>query len=248
MKQEIEKFCTYLRDDRHMAANTLISYERDLYRLDMYLQEQGIDDVTKVTSTVLNSYLLYLEKEGKSTATISRAVASIKGFFSYVRELDIVSSNPSRGLHPPRINRREPVRVDGEDVKVLLDQTLGLSAKMVRDRAMLMLLFTTGIQISQLVALKMDDINTSIGYVVCRDKRGERAVSFNLETKDALLVYLGSSREALLRGATSDSLFINCNGSSLSRQGFWKTIKTYAKKAGIENEVTLQSLKLSSAG
>lgn len=201
----------------------------------------------KVTETSLNSYILYLEKEGKAAATISRELASIKAFFHYQLQQGRIAADPSELLKAPRVEKKAPVILSVEEVNALLKQPGLTSAKEIRDKAMLELLYATGIRVSELISLRLEDLNMQIGYITCRDGRRERMVPFGKRAGKALGRYLEYARTELLKGRESEWLFTNCSGGSMSRQGFWKIVKYYGEKAGIQADITPHTLRHSFA-
>lgn len=247
MNSEIKSFVTYLREVKKASRNTEVSYQRDLLQLASYLQEKGITQVDKVTRTSLNSYILFLEKEGRATTTISRELASIKAFFAFLRREELVRRDPAELLRAPRVERKAPVVLTVQEVNALLAQPGGASPKELRDKAMLELLYATGIRVSELTGLKLADVNMQIGYITCRDEHKERMVPFGRGAKTALTAYLERGRGELLRGGESEWLFTNCSGHAMSRQGFWKLIKHYGEKAGIKADITPHTLRHSFA-
>ena len=169
MGLELPLFIDYLKETKNASASTVSSYQRDLKKLETYLTEHGISDVEHVTSTNLNSYVLYLEKQGLSTATVSRNVASMKAFFHYVYYKRRIDSDPTETIKAPHIEKRVPGILSMEETVQLLEQPSGTSPKELRDRAMLELLYATGMRVSELISLKMTDLNLILSYVVCSD-------------------------------------------------------------------------------
>ncbi len=247
MLDEIQAFEEYLRDVKKTSKNTQISYRRDLMQMEEYLKGQGITDPDKVTKTSLNSYILFLEKSGKATTTISRELAAIKAFFHYEFGKGRIRRDPAELLKAPKIEKKAPTILSVEEIQSLLAQPEGKNAKELRDKAMLELLYATGIRVSELVSLKVDDVNLSVGFLVCRDEHRERTIPFGKEAGHALAAYLESARSELLKGKDSQWLFTNCNGQAMSRQGFWKIIKYYGEKAGIQSDITPHALRHSFA-
>ena len=247
MTQEIQEFVFYLRDIKKTSKNTEISYQRDLMQLEEYLKGQGITEADKVTKTSLNSYILYLEKSGKATTTISRELAAIKAFFHYEFKEGKVRQDPAELLKAPKVEKKAPVILTVEEVQALLAQPEGKNVKELRDKAMLELLYATGIRVSELINLKLEDINLSVGFLVCRDGQRERTIPFGKKASKALNAYLTQARAELLKGQESCWLFTNCNGKAMTRQGFWKIIKYYGEKAGIQADITPHSLRHSFA-
>lgn len=247
MKEEIKSFIEYLDKEKGASENTQVSYRRDLLQLVSYLEEIGITEAQKVTKTVLNSYVLHLEKEGKASTTVSRTLASIKAFFGYEFKNGKIKKDPSDTIRAPKIEKKVPTILSIDEVNRLLAQPSGTSAKEVRDRAMLELLYATGIRVSELIHLKTADVNMAIGFITCRDEHKERTVPFGRVAKEALSKYMETARAELLKGDESPFLFTNCSGGSMSRQGFWKIVKYYGNKAGIEEEITPHTLRHSFA-
>ena len=247
MLSDITNFAEYLREVKKTSRNTELSYQRDLIQLSAYLEEQGITEVGKVTKTSLNSYILYLEREGKATTTISRMLASMKAFFHYEFSLGKIPKDPAELLKAPKIEKKAPTILSVEEVEMLMAQPKGKKPKEIRDKAMLELLYATGIRVSELVGLQIEDVNEQIGFITCRDGQKERTVPFGKTAGRALHHYLGNARQELLKGKDSPWLFTNCSGKPMSRQGFWKIVKLYGKKAGIVSDITPHSLRHSFA-
>ncbi|MFR4441350.1 MAG: site-specific tyrosine recombinase [Hungatella sp.] len=247
MVSEINAFMEYLSDVRQASKNTQVSYQRDLNQMAVFLEESGITEVKKVTRTSLNSYILFLEREGKATTTISRVLASMKAFFHYEFMKGLLSKDPAELLKAPKIEKKAPSILSIEDVENLLQQPGGESPKEIRDKAMLELLYATGIRVSELVSLRVEDVNLTIGFLTCHDGHKERTVPFGRTARLALLRYMDHGRDALLKGNPSEWLFTNCNGKAMSRQGFWKIIKYYGEKAGIKADITPHTLRHSFA-
>ncbi len=247
MVAEINHFIIYLREIRKTSKNTEVSYQRDLMQLASFLERQGIVEVDKVTKTCLNSYILHLEKEGKATTTISRCLASMKAFFHFECREGRIQEDPAELIKAPKVEKKAPTILTVDEVNSLLSQPGGDTPKELRDRAMLELLYATGIRVSELIHLKKTDVNLAIGYITCRDEHKERMVPFGKVAKLALSAYMERGREYLLRDQESQWLFTNCNGKSMSRQGFWKIIKFYGDKAGIKADITPHTLRHSFA-
>lgn len=247
MTEEIKQFITYLEDEKKMSKNTIISYRRDLMQMAEYLETQGICELEKVTKTSLNSYILHQEKEGKAATTISRSVASMKAFFYYAYMQKKTRENPTEQLKAPRIERKIPDILTQEEVQRLLRQPSGNSAKELRDRAMLELMYATGLRVSELISLQVKDINMTVGFLTCRDEKKERMVPFGKSVKNIVTRYLDNGRSVLLKGEESPLLFVNCNGKPMSRQGFWKILKYYGEQAKLPIAITPHTLRHSFA-
>ncbi|MCI8510115.1 MAG: site-specific tyrosine recombinase XerD [Lachnospiraceae bacterium] len=246
MLQRIDEFVDYLTNVKRASKNTIASYKRDLVKLNNYLTDSGCQDIVHITSTNLNSYVLMVEKQGMSTATVSRNIASIKAFFLYLLKQGVISEDPSETLKPPKIEKKAPVILTIEEVNLLLEQPNGTAPKDIRDKAMLELLYATGIRVSELINLKVKDINLSMNFLQCHDDNKERVIPFTNETKEALEEYLKNARDAMCK-EEQEYLFTNCQGSPMTRQGFWKIIKYYSAKAGIKKDITPHTIRHSFA-
>lgn len=247
MEVEIQEFIRYIHEEKHISLNTEVSYQRDLVKLSGYIKDQKIPALTRVNATNLNSYMLYMEKNGSAPSSISRNIASIKAFYAYLWKQGIIEKDPAENLKAPRIEKKFPDILTVEEVDLLLRQPKGESAKEIRDRAMLELLYATGIRVSELIGLKVSDVNLSMEYIRCMVHGRERIIPFGSKAKDALNTYILAARKQLLKGIESDMFFVNCSGKPMSRQGFWKLIKSYGTKAGIEKEITPHTLRHSFA-
>lgn len=181
MLQRINEFVDYLTNVKRASKNTIASYKRDLVKLNNFLTDSGYGDWKQITSTNLNSYVLMLEKQGMSSATVSRNIASIKAFFLYLLKQDVISEDPSDILKSPKIEKKAPVILTVEEVNLLLEQPSGNAPKDIRDKAMLELLYATGIRVSELIGLKVTDVNLSMSF--CSAMMEIRSGLFPLPTK-----------------------------------------------------------------
>ena len=237
MKCEIQEFISYLHNTKGTSHNTEVSYERDLRKLEQFLEGRGIFQIGQVTPTILNAYLMELEQNHFAPSSISRSVASIRAFFHYYCQKNGLRENPADVLKAPKIEKKMPGILTVDEVDLLLSQPKLNTAKGLRDRAMLELLYATGIRVSELISLKISDLNLRLGYLTCTGGEKERAIPFGSTAKRAVEEYLTHAREKLLAGKESDLLFLNCSGKSMSRQGFWKVLKSYAASAGIQQDI-----------
>lgn len=246
MLQKIDEFVEYLTNVKKSSKNTIASYKRDLVKLYHYLEAFGYNGWEDVTGTNLNSYILMIEKNGMSSATVSRNIASIKSFYLYLLKQGIIKEDPSDTLKPPKIEKKAPVILTIEEVNLLLSQPDGDTPKEIRDKAMLELLYATGIRVSELIGLQLSDVNLSMNYIQCHENGKDRVIPFTNETKEALEKYLETSREVLCK-EDRGYLFTNCQGDPMTRQGFWKLIKYYSTKAGIKKDITPHTIRHSFA-
>lgn len=248
MESAIQNFISYLHNTKKTSGNTEVSYERDLKKMAQYFAaEQQITDITQITETSLNSYMLYLERNHFAASTVSRSVASMRAFFQYLYKEHLISSDPSENLKPPKVEKKMPEILSIEEVDLLLRQPSERTPKGIRDKAMLEMLYATGIRVSELIHLEITDVNMQMGYINCRDAEKERIIPFGNAAKRALQAYLNGIRDSFLRDEHSRILFTNCSGKPMSRQGFWKVLKAYAREAGIEKDITPHTLRHSFA-
>lgn len=249
MQQQLEDFLIYLKGKKTVAENTILSYGRDLRKLMGYLESVGVTSFLDVTGDMLLEYTSYLEALGRKPATVSRNIASWKAFYEFEIQLGKIgeSGDPTRNIRPPKIDKKLPEILTIEETIRLLEQPSSNTPKGIRDGAMLELLYATGIRVSELLSLKLDDINMEMNYIICNDGRKERAIPIGNTAKERLKRYLYQAREELLNNGKSEYLFTNCSGQPMSRQGFWKIMKEYGNKAGIVMEITPYTLRHSFA-
>ena len=245
MEREIDNYIRYLTDVKKSSQNTVQSYRRDLVKMMVFLEESGVTDVASVNATHLRSYVLHMESEKMSSATVSRSIASIRSFFIFLLEKGVITGNPTEGLKPPKVEKKLPETLSIEEVSLLLDQPNGDSPKEIRDKAMLELLYATGLRVSELISLKLSDLNLSLGYIECHDANKSRIIPIENAAKHALNRYLTDVRSTMC--GDSEYLFTNVKGEMMSRQGFWKVLKSYAKKAGIDKDITPHMIRHSFA-
>lgn len=247
MRNEIQKFIEYLHNEKNTTQNTEISYQRDLVKMDEYLKSQGIVNLSDVTKETLEDYISSLEELGKASSTISRTIASMKNFFHYGERQGWVSLSPAELLKAPKIDKKVPSILTVEEMDCLLSQPGDRTLKDLRDKAMLELLYATGIRVSELIHLTVEDLDMERECITCKSRGKVRLVPFGSQAKKALEIYLKDVRGNIVTSTGVPFLFTNCNGEQMSRQGFWKLVKYYAKKAGIEEEITPHTFRHSFA-
>ncbi len=247
MQNAIRCFIDYLHNVKKASENTIVSYERDLRKMANYLVAMGITNLEDVTETHLNAYMLYLERSKFAPSTVSRSVAAMRAFFHFMWMEHKIASDPSVRLHPPKVEKKIPEILSVEEVDLLLRQPSTKTPKGKRDKAMLELLYATGIRVSELIHLKIDDVNMNMSYITCVDEEKERIIPFGNVAKSALREYLQDGRKAFVKTEDCDMLFTNCSGKAMSRQGFWKILKGYAHSAGIMTDITPHTLRHSFA-
>ena len=247
MEQAIEQFITYLHNVKKTSANTELSYRRDLKKVFIFLRSKGLTDLVNVKEEDLEEYVDSMKEQHFATATVSRNIASMKAFFHFLSQEELIEKDISERLKAPKIEKKMPEILTTEEVVRLLEQPSGDSPKEIRDKAMLELLYATGIRVTELITLRISEVNLSMSFIVCKDAHKERAIPFGMAAKNALIKYMTEAREQMVEDKSSDILFANCSGSPMSRQGFWKLIKYYSKKAGITADITPHTLRHSFA-
>ena len=247
MEREVQEYISYLHNVKHTSNNTEMSYKRDLLKVCHFMQERGINSATAVKEQDLKAYIHALEEQKLAAATVSRNIASIKAFFLYLFSEGKIQNDAALCLKAPKIEKKMPEILTMGEVSALLEQANGDSPKEIRDKAMLELLYATGIRVTELISLKVSDVNLPMHFIMCRDPHKERMSPFGTQAHDALERYLGGVRAEMVEDKSSEILFANCSGKPMSRQGFWKLIKFYAKKAGITADITPHTLRHSFA-
>lgn len=243
----LEKYEAYLKEVKNASSNTLSSYLRDIRQLGAYFSTHcdcGFDQAGKEE---LSGYVSYLKAAGKSIATVSRAIASIKSFYAFLLEQEIISENPSGVLVPDKTAQKLPQILTSKEVELLLEQPECVDAKGYRDRAMLELLYATGIRVSELINLDIYDLNLSAGIITCHGRDHDRVIPLYNTAIKALSEYIEFIRPRMIASPDEKALFVNVSGERMSRQGFWKLIKSYQAKAGIEKDITPHTLRHSFA-
>lgn len=247
MEHLINEFMEYLQNEKNISGNTELSYRRDLKKMAVYFDQAGVQKMEEVTEADLKVYLGEMRKEKFAPATISRNIASIRAFFHYLLKKGIIREDPSEYLKAPKIQKKTPEFLTVEEVDRLLRQPSSETGKGIRDKAMLELLYATGMRVSELLNLQTEDINLSFGYVICHDSEKERVLPIGNVSRDALVRYMDKARKLFVKDTKETALFTNCSGKAMSRQGFWKVLKGYAEAAGIHRDITPHTLRHSFA-
>lgn len=242
----LDSFEKYLLDIKHASANTLSSYKRDVKRYLSFLENRGISPCHAGKDTI-SLFYNSLKAEGKSSASVSRAVASIRSFYNYLVYSGKCNSNPADAVTTEKCTRKIPDVLSGEEVDLLLSQPDTTDSKGIRDKAMLEVLYATGIRVSELIALNETDVNLTAGFIRCGSGSKERVIPIYPTAVSSLAIYINVVRTQLVSASSETALFVNMNGERMSRQGFWKLIKVYQKKAGISKDLTPHMLRHSFA-
>ena len=242
----IKAYENYLYKVKKASDNTVFSYIRDIRQFSDWA---GTCDVASVDATQLNirSYLDHLKAIGKSDATVSRSMASLKNFYAYLVSAGFVESTPVMEIKIDRGEKKLPQILTNKEIELLLAQPACVDEKGYRDKAMLELMYATGIRVSELIDLNLDDVNIDVGVIKCANAKKGRVIPLYPAALKALKVYLKEVRGSMLADPEEQALFVNVNGARMSRQGFWKILKHYQQAAGIEKEITPHTLRHSFA-
>lgn len=232
MEQYINEFITYLQEIKQSSNNTVQAYRADLKKLQTFLAKHDLNTLNRIKETSLNSYILNLEKEGLSPSSVSRSIASMKAFFLFLMKKGVITGDPTERIKPPKMQKKVPQTIDISLIDQLMLQPNVKTSKGIRDKAMLELLYATGMKVSELLSLKTTDLNLKGSFITCGDRK-ERTIPIGKTAYEAIKKYLGIRSEAFEKDG-SDLLFLNTNGQRLSRQGFWKILKSYAREAGLK--------------
>lgn len=240
----IHAYENYLVKVKQASVNTVSSYLRDIRQFDSWLG----GSVLEASQQNISAYLTYLQEQGKSGATVSRSLASLKNFYAYAVSSGFLDASPVSGqIHVDRGERRLPQILTGREVELLLSQPSAVDFKGVRDKAMLEVMYATGIRVSELIDLNVDDVNQDMGVIRCASAKKTRVIPLYPAAQKALSVYLSEVRSLIATNPAERALFVNIGGSRMSRQGFWKLLKHYQAKAGIEKDITPHTLRHSFA-
>jgi len=248
MKSLVDEFIHYLAVERGLAENTLDSYNRDLNQFLGFLEKERVKDLHEATRNIIMAYMLFLQKRGRATATVSRHLAALKSFYHFLLREKYIEKDPTANLESPKIEKKLPRILTVNEVEVLLTQPKGVEPAGMRDKAMLELLYATGIRVTELISLDTLHINLDMGYIRCFGKGSkERIVPVGSFARKCVNEYLAKGRVKLVKNYSEQALFVNQHGRRLTRQGFWKIIKKYARWAGIAKDITPHTLRHSFA-
>ena len=243
----IAEYGAYLTEEKHASQNTVSSYLRDVSQFSQYLRDYQDSDLRRAEPEMVQSYMRWMQGRGKSAASITRFLASVKSFYNYLTANGTVKSNPAKGITANRAERKYPEILTAKEVEMFLEQPQCVDAKGFRDHAMLELLYATGIRVSELISLDLDDLNLAAGFLRCQSKGKERIIPLYHTAVKAIGDYVRDVRPQLIADSGETALFVNMNGERMSRQGFWKIIKHYQEKAGIRKDITPHTLRHSFA-
>ena len=243
----IRAYENYLTKVKQASANTIASYMRDIRQFAEWLLGSGVKNVVDASQLNISEYLTHLEDDGRSAATVSRNLASLKNFYGYAVSTGFLEKTPVVDIHVERGEKKLPQILTGREIELLLAQPVCVDAKGYRDKAMLEVMYATGIRVTELIELDVDDVNLELGIIKCSGARKSRAIPLYPGALKALTVYLKDIRSSLLATPDEPALFVNVNGQRMSRQGFWKILKHYQTTAKIDKEITPHMLRHSFA-
>ena len=246
MEKQVKLFLDFLKDDKKLSDNTLQSYRRDIEQYEKYVSDNKINYL-KVTEETILEYMEYLREENKKESTISRSLASIRSFYQYLIRVKKIKKDPTMTIESPKISKRTPNILTSKEVELLLDQPKDVDLKGTRDKAMLEFAYATGMRVTEMISLDIDDVKLDEGYVVCRGRSKSRNIPLGSMSLKALKEYIDDARPYLIRDESEEALFVNVNGTRLTRQGFWKIVKYYKEQAHIEKDITPHVLRHSFA-
>ncbi len=245
MIELLDRYRTYLIES-NLHKNTVSAYFSDAERFVDYLYEKRIKNVKRIDKKTITGFIKRLEKQRKSPATIARNVASVRYFLDYITSLGLIRENYANKITPPKIEKELPEILTADEVTKFLEQPSDADPKSIRDKAMLEVLYATGIRASELIELNVNDVNSSVGYIRCRKDGDERIIPLGKPAMLALDNYLSLIRKTIAKDG-EQALFVNMNGNRMTRQGFWKIVKFYAEGAGIKKRLTPHTLRHSFA-
>ena len=246
MDKQIKLFLEFLQNDKKLSDNTLQSYRRDILQFEKFLDANDIN-FSKATEENIEDYLKELQKEGKKTSTASRSLATIRSFYQYLLRTKKVKEDPTVSIQSPKIEKRVPSVLTSEEVELLLDQPKDVDLKGTRDKAMLEFAYATGMKVTEIIDLNIDDVNFDENTVLCSNGKKARIIPLGTLAEKALKEYVEDARPIMVKDETNKALFVNVNGDRLTRQGFWKIVKYYKEQAHIEKDITPHVLRHSFA-
>ena len=246
MEEQLNLFFGFLENEKKVSLNTLQSYKRDLKQFENYLGTiEG--KYNELTNDGIKDYIKYMQEQGKKTSTISRGLAAIRSFYQYETKNKQVEKDPTEGIQSPKIEKRVPSVLTSSEVALLLEQPKNVDLKGTRDKAMLEFAYATGMRVTEIISLNVEDVDLEKGFATCRNGKKERTVPLGEMSLKALKDYVENARNIMIKDENEKALFVNVNGQRLTRQGFWKIIKYYKEQAHIEKDITPHVLRHSFA-
>ena len=246
MEKQIKLFLQFLENEKRASSNTLQSYKRDILQYQDYINQSDLNYL-KVDSDDLNSYFEYMKKQGRKTSTISRAIASVRAFYQFLVRTKKIKKDPTSEVKTPKIEKKIPSILTEKEVELLLNQPKCVDLKGIRDKAMLEFTYATGMRVSEIIALNIEDVNIEEEFVFCHYGYKKRTIPLGKMAVKTLSDYIKRARPILIKTEDEKALFVNLSGERLTRQGFWKIVKYYKEQANITKDITPHVLRHSFA-
>ena len=246
MEKDIKNFLEFIKTKKKLSKNTLESYQRDIIQYREHVEKNNINYLKVNNEDILN-YLKYLKELNKKPSTISRHLASIRLFYQYLLKNKKIKEDPTKGIQSPKIEKKAPSILSSQEVSLLLEQPNGEDLKSIRDKAMLEIAYATGMRVTEIISLNVEDIDLNASSVTCKNANKQRIIPLGKMSLNALKEYMSTARPNLIKDENEKALFVNINGRRLTRQGFWKIIKYYKEQAHITKEITPHILRHSFA-
>ena len=247
MERQLKYFFDFLENEKKLSENTLQSYKRDLKQFKKYLESYGLR-FDRVKKEDIEDYIKEMaEDENKKPASISRSIASLRSFYQFIVKKKKIKVDPTKDVKAPKVEKRVPSVLTSEEVELLLEQPKDVDLKGIRDKAMLEFAYATGMRVTEIISLNLDDVNLEEGYVTCKNGNKQRNIPLGKMSLKALKEYIEEARDILIKSESEQALFVNINGGRLTRQGFWKIIKYYKEQAHITKDITPHVLRHSFA-
>ena len=243
----IQAYENYLTKVKQASTNTISSYMRDIRQFSGWLRSSEDLDVIDAQQLNISDYLAFLGSDGRSAATVSRSLASLKNFYAYLVSFGFLEKTPVSDIHVERGEKKLPQILNSREIELLLSQPVCVDAKGYRDKAMLEVMYATGMRVSELIELDVDSVNLELGIIKCSSAKKSRAIPLYPAALRALSVYLREIRDSMVASTDEQALFVNISGVRMSRQGFWKILKHYQMTAHIDKEITPHTLRHSFA-
>jgi integrase/recombinase XerD len=246
MEKQIKLFLEFLENDKRVSKNTLESYRRDIMQYADYIEENHMN-YTKTSNEEIEEYMDYLKEEGKKASTISRNLASIRSFYQYLVRTKKIKNDPTENIQSPKVEKKIPSVLTSQEVELLLEQPKDVDLKGTRDKAMLEFAYATGMRVTEIISLNIENVDLEQGFVICNTVGKKRNIPLGSISLKALKEYVEKARPILIKDENEKALFVNVNGKRLTRQGFWKIVKYYKEQAHITKDITPHVLRHSFA-
>ena len=246
MEKQIKQFLDFLQNEKRESNNTLQSYSRDIHQYESYISQNKLN-YAKVDGQKIHAYLKHLQDIGKKTSTISRSLASIRSFYQYLVRVKKIKHDPTDNIQSPKVEKRVPSVLTSEEVENLLSQPKDVDLKGTRDKAMLEVAYATGMRVTEIISLNVEDANLEEGFITCKSANKQRSIPLGSISIAALKEYINDARPIMIKDENEKALFVNVNGKRLTRQGFWKIVKFYKEQAHITKDITPHVLRHSFA-